>query len=73
MGVAVGVAMTYVLLFVLRPAIDNAYGLYLDIAQPTALELSALAGIVIGGVVAGLIPALRAYRQSLADGMMVRS
>jgi putative ABC transport system permease protein len=29
--------------------------------------------IVLAGFIAGLLPALRAYRLSLADGMMVRN
>ncbi|MEM9357271.1 MAG: ABC transporter permease [Pseudomonadota bacterium] len=72
-GVVVGLVATYALLFVLRPAIDAAYGLYLDIAAPGMTELMALAAIVVGGVLAGLLPALRAYQYSLADGMTVRS
>ena len=72
-GVIVGVVLTYILLFALRPMIDNTYGLYLEIAAPSSPELMALAAIVIGGVVAGLLPALRAYQHSLADGMTVRS
>ncbi len=72
-GVAAGVTATYSLLLVLRPLVDQHYGLYLDISPPGALEVTALGAIVLGGVLAGLIPALRAYRQSLADGMMVRS
>ena len=72
-GVIVGVVLTYVLLFALRPVIDTTYGLYLEIAAPSSPELMALAAIVIGGVVAGLLPALRAYQHSLADGMTVRS
>ena len=72
-GVVVGVVATYGMLFALRPAIDSAYGLYLDIAAPSAAEAGALAAIVVGGIIAGLVPALRAYRQSLADGMIVRS
>ena len=72
-GVIVGVIVTYGLLFAARPMIDQAYGLYLDIAPPTWWELSALTAIVVGGLVAGLVPAWRAYRQSLADGMTVRS
>jgi putative ABC transport system permease protein len=32
-----------------------------------------LSGIVAAGFVAGLLPALRAYRLSLADGMTVRT
>ena len=72
-GVIVGVVLTYILLFALRPMIDNTYGLYLEIAAPSSPELMALAAIAIGGVVAGLLPALRAYQHSLADGMTVRS
>ena len=72
-GVIVGVVLTYVLLFALRPVIDTTYGLYLEIAAPSSPELMALAAIAIGGVVAGLLPALRAYQHSLADGMTVRS
>lgn len=72
-GVIVGVVMTYALLFALRPVIDAAYGLYLGISPPTTVELSALAAIVVGGIFAGLLPALRAYQHSLADGMTVRS
>lgn len=73
LGVIVGVITTYMLLFALRPAIDAAYGLYLNISPPSGLELSALAAIVVGGFVAGLLPAIRAYQHSLADGMTVRS
>ena len=73
LGVIVGVVLTYALLFALRPAIDTAYGLYLDISAPTGTELAALAVIVLGGLVAGFLPALRAYQHSLADGMTVRS
>ena len=52
---------------------DSLYGLYLEISPPGALDWLALAAIVAGGILAGLIPALRAYRQSLADGMMIRT
>ncbi len=73
LGVLVGLISTYALLFALRPAIDAAYGLYIDISPPSTMELSALATIVVGGLLAGLLPALRAYQHSLADGMTVRS
>ncbi len=72
-GVVTGVLATYGLLYLLRPLIDANYGLYLEISVPNQLEFLAMVGIVAGGFLAGLIPALRAYRQSLADGMMVRS
>jgi len=73
LGVVVGVVALYGLLFGLRPLIDAAYGLYLDIEPPSRVELTALAAIVLGGCLAGLLPAWRAYRLSLADGMTVRT
>ena len=71
-GVAVGTAALYGILLASRPLIDRAWGLYLDIGAPTAFELAALAAIVGFGCLAGLLPAWRAYRLSLADGMTVR-
>lgn len=72
-GVLIGTAATYGLLFALKPMIEETYGLYLNIALPTPRELWGIAVIVIGGCLAGLLPAWRAYRLSLADGMMVRT
>lgn len=72
-GVLLGTALTYVGLLVARPLIDRLYGLHLAIDPPTWGEITTLALIVVAGVVAGLLPALRAYRLSLADGMTVRT
>jgi putative ABC transport system permease protein len=72
-GVTLGVVLLYGSLIALRPVIDRAYGLRLDIDAPTGSEWLTLGAIVMAGVVAGLIPALRAYRMSVADGMTVRT
>lgn len=71
-GVVLGAAALYAGLALSRPIIDRVYGLYLDIMAPTVTELSVLGAIVAAGCVAGLLPAWRAYRMSLADGMTVR-
>ena len=72
-GVALGLALVYGALFVGRPVIDTLFGLWLPISPPTARDWSMLASIVGAAVLASLLPALRAYRLSLADGMMVRT
>jgi putative ABC transport system permease protein len=72
-GVIVGTLGLYVGLFFARPFIDRAYGLSLAIDPPRADEWIKLALIVVAGFVAGLLPAIRAYRLSLADGMTVRT
>lgn len=71
-GVVTGTGMLYAALFLLRPVLDRQYGLNLSIAPPTAAEGMTLAAIVLAGFIAGLVPALLAYRRSLADGMTVR-
>lgn len=72
-GVLLGLLATYGLLYALRPLVDDWYGLYLGITPPTASEWLVLIGIVAAGGLAGLLPALRAYRQSLADGMAIKN
>ena len=47
-GAALGMAVTYGALAVLRPLIDKRYGLYLEIGPPDAGDLAALAAILAG-------------------------
>lgn len=72
-GVALGVVLLYAALGLLQPWIDGSYGLHLDIDPPTRREWLTLLTIVVAGFLAGLLPAMRAYRLSLADGMTVRT
>ncbi len=72
-GVVTGVALTYIGLGLARPWIDQAYGLYIAIAPPTWREMQSLGVVLAAGVAAGVVPAVRAYRQSVADGMSVRT
>ena len=73
LGVALGIVLLYAGLFGLQPYIDRVYGLYIGIEPLKTGEWINLAGVVAAGIVAGLLPALRAYRLSLADGMTVRT
>lgn len=71
-GAGLGTALLYSGLLVARPWVDAAFGLWLPIGLPTAWEIWILVSVVGAAALVGLIPALRAYRLSLADGMMVR-
>lgn len=73
LGALLGAALVYVALFALQPVIDARFGLFLSITPPTPREVLLLVAVMIGGALAGLPPALRAYRLSLADGMTVRT
>jgi putative ABC transport system permease protein len=72
-GVALGLLLLYAALFLLRPYLDATYGLHLPIGPLKSQAWATLAAIVLAGCAAGLLPALRAYRLSLADGMTVRT
>jgi putative ABC transport system permease protein len=73
LGVLLGIALLYGALIALQPYIDRVYGLYIAIEPLKQSEWTSLAGIVLAGILAGLLPAFRAYRLSLADGMTVRT
>ena len=71
-GAALGFALLYAGLWIAQPMVDAAFGLWLPIDAPSGREFAVLAAVVVAAAVASLVPALRAYRLSLADGMMVR-
>ncbi|QFT59539.1 macrolide transporter ATP-binding /permease protein [Sulfitobacter sp. THAF37] len=71
-GAVLGLALLYAGLVIAQPLVDSAFGLWLPINAPTARDLCVLAGVIGAAAIASLLPALRAYRLSLADGMMVR-
>ena len=73
LGVLLGTALLYTGFAMAQPLIDASYGLYLPIEPPARREVAMLALIVGGALLLAFLPALRAYRMSLADGMTVRS
>ena len=72
LGALLGLALLYAGLALAQPVVDSAFGLWLPIAPPTRRELATLAGVIVAAALVSLFPALRAYRLSLSDGMMVR-
>jgi putative ABC transport system permease protein len=68
-GTIVGIGTVYALLFALHTTIENKYGLPIAmVGLSTRSELYALATLISAAVL-GTIPALRAYRNSLVDGL----
>lgn len=71
-GALIGLGLLYLGLFIAQPMVDAAFGLWLPIESPSLREAMTIGGVVLAGAIVSLAPALRAYRMSLADGMMVR-
>lgn len=72
LGSGLGLALLYALLSLTQSLIGERLGIFLAIGAPSASELALLAAVVLAGLVAGSLPAYRAYRLSLADGLSLR-
>ncbi|HBN6202727.1 ABC transporter permease [Vibrio parahaemolyticus] len=71
-GIVTGVLGLYAILALLQPLIQQHYGINLTLSTLSAYELMLLSFVQCAGIVIGFIPAFRAYRQSLSDGMTIR-
>ncbi|TFH92158.1 ABC transporter permease [Vibrio ouci] len=71
-GLIVGTMGLYALLAVAAPLIQQQYGIDLQMIALSQYEWLLLAAVQIAGTIIGFIPAFRAYKQSLSDGMTIR-
>jgi putative ABC transport system permease protein len=71
-GVALGLGLLYLGIAGSQGYVQANYGLYLALSAPTRYEWTLLAGILGAALLMGSVPAWRAYRQSLADGLSIR-
>lgn len=73
LGAIVGNIMLYGALFIARPLIESRWGLFIPITLPTAWDLMIFVSVILAGLIVGFVPGYIAYKNSLADGMMVRT
>jgi putative ABC transport system permease protein len=67
-----GVAVLYLLLALARPVVLAKAGLHLGFSMLSGGELLLVAAVMAVGLLVGLLPAWRCYRNSLADGLTVK-
>jgi len=72
-GVAAGVALLSLTSALLAGRLEARLGVALPVSWPSAAQLPILAALVLAGFAASLLPAWRAYRLSLADGLNPRT
>ena len=71
-GIIFGLFILYLALFVSQPILEAYFGFFILINPPSNRDIIILGGILLTAMLMGIIPALRAYYQSLADGMTIR-
>jgi putative ABC transport system permease protein len=71
-GAVLGVGGVYGLVIVLQPIIEQQFGLHIPLRSLADTQVLYLACVVLGGVAIGFIPAWKAYRNALSDGLSVR-
>jgi putative ABC transport system permease protein len=72
LGVAAGIGLTYLLLVVGRPLLEKRSGIFVTVTGLSQTDSAILGGIIIAALLMGLLPAFRAYRNALSDGLQVR-
>jgi putative ABC transport system permease protein len=71
-GVALGVALAYGLMAAGRPLLEDKYGIFVQITGLTRYDFAILGAIIGAALLMGLLPAWRAYRNTLSDGLTIR-
>jgi putative ABC transport system permease protein len=72
LGVLFGLALTYAVLAGLAPLLEHRFGVFVELSAPSAYDMALLGAVVGAGLIIGAVPAWRAYRNSLADGLTIR-
>ena len=72
MGMLGGLFLLALAVWLFSPLLSLRFGLTLDLGPIESGELALLVAIFGAGLAASLVPAVRVYRMTLADGLSVR-
>lgn len=72
-GAVLGCILTFAFIAAAGPLMQTRFGVTLQLSAPTQSQWILLSAVVVAGMLASLVPALRAYRLSLADGLSPRA
>ncbi|MCA2959734.1 MAG: ABC transporter permease [Silvanigrellales bacterium] len=72
LGALLGVVGMYASFLAVRPYVEREFGILLPLQSLSAPEFWLLGFVSAAALLIGLVPALRAYRNSLTDGLVIR-
>ncbi len=73
LGCVIGVALVYAMLILGQQPIEQRFGLHLAIRPLGSTEWMYIGVVLAAGILIGFVPALKAYRTSLVDGLSTRA
>ncbi|MBM3766683.1 MAG: FtsX-like permease family protein [Acidobacteria bacterium] len=68
-GCVLGVGLIYGASFLFQPVVEEHFGLYIPVQAPTPTGLIYLGAVLAASLLIGFIPAWKAYRNTLSDGL----
>ena len=71
-GIIIGAAAIYLSLWLMGEKIATFAGIFIPIGYPSLYEALFLCAIVASALIGAIIPAWRAYRTALSDGLVIR-
>ncbi len=72
LGALFGLLCSLATVAIAGPWVQQRFGIALQASAPSATQWALLAAVLLAGMLASLVPAARAYRLSLADGLSPR-
>lgn len=72
LGAALGVGLIYGIILLAQGPVENTFGIHVPIRPLGTTELTYLGVVVAAGFLLGLIPAVKAYRNALVDGLSIK-
>ena len=71
-GILAGALLLQLLILILSPAISGRFGIHMNPGWFSSVELAMMGIILLGGLLIGILPAYRSYRNSLTDGLTIK-
>ncbi|MFZ4508271.1 MAG: ABC transporter permease [Fimbriimonas sp.] len=71
-GILVGIGLLSAIILVVQPIAAAKYGFSISLSAFSAGEWMRVGAVWLAGTLVGLVPAIRSYQSSLADGLSIR-
>ena len=73
LSMILGIALQYLSIILLGPILYHSYGIVIALTPLSSFQWFMLASVLLAGLLISLVPAFNAYRNTLQDGLTIRS